>query len=522
MKNITLAILCILALGLEAQKSGKSVEFEFSDELLVNGFAIIPDNQTERASVFIGGAVSSGFLKYDLFIYKINKRSLKVEAEVQYKPEVFKGRSAPFSRRMWGDKQIEFYSGYNKETDIQSLIMLDFDANNLKQGKFKSMYELKSKKRGENIIKSKWAVNDSLVLAYSVLETEKDENKQLAVRLMDHHFETKFEATLDLERKSKKFTVNDIELLNNGSIIMLCSQKRKSSEKGSSKESDYEYYLYKLNIESQEFEEYSLGLSKQPISDIFLTVDEAGDQVVLSGLYMDKYRLAGSFFGLFNDDPKQAAEITLHPFDKKFNQDFLRSSDAKAASTTQKGGLRTNFSPVKVFTLSNGTYTAVYEEYYVKEVTTRTNNSTMTTYYYNYGPAVYFNYTEKGELNYSGVAPKMQTTTNDDGVYSGVGVLKNGNQIHLFWNDNPKNLARLADPTKQPKGIKKGAKKSVLAMFTINEDGMGTYEHVGVNPFKNMAFLPRFGTPVSLNSNELFIPMTIGKKAMRLARITVE
>ncbi|MGB1243700.1 MAG: hypothetical protein ACPG49_14340, partial [Chitinophagales bacterium] len=71
-----------------------------------------------------------------------------------------------------------------------------------------------------------------------------------------------------------------------------------------------------------------------------------------------------------------------------------------------------------------------------------------------------------GEIEWATKVPKSQTTRNDGGHFSSYSYMLKGRNIHLIYNDNPKNLFPNA-----PRTFSFNGKKSVVTLATLSPEG---------------------------------------------------
>lgn len=201
--------LCFFAVAQEnmAENTANSkplVELQYGEDWTVfHRFQCIPNNQLNKPFIYFQGRLEvNEESKY--VMYKFNSQTLKAEDSILYDLEIFKnGWGTPFNQKVLGNRIIQLFSGFTKEGRSQSLLKLEFDANSLRRSGFTNAYEVDSKKQWHNVVRAKWSVNDSLILAFVSLKTPADENEKVAVCLMNANFDRLFEATIDFEKRAK-------------------------------------------------------------------------------------------------------------------------------------------------------------------------------------------------------------------------------------------------------------------------------------------------------------------------------
>ncbi len=500
--------LCFFAVAQEnmAENTANSkplVELQYGEDWTVfHRFQCIPNNQLNKPFIYFQGRLEvNEESKY--VMYKFNSQTLKAEDSILYDLEIFKnGWGTPFNQKVLGNRIIQLFSGFTKEGRSQSLLKLEFDANSLRRSGFTNAYEVDSKKQWHNVVRAKWSVNDSLILAFVSLKTPADQNEKVAVCLMNANFDRLFEATIDFEKKSKDLTMEDLVVLNDGSVYLSGSKRIRGQQKKDDVVEKRELFLYKLDTRTQDLQEYDLGLQEYRVYQLDLTTDEYGNDLIISGLYDGIAGRVGTFFGMIKKQENALAELSIHPFPVDHFDVAYAYNRKKTPKKLEKRGLNMYLAFKGVYNMSNQSYTVLYEEKYTIDPN---GPSTFVA-----GPIIYMNYKANGQLNYSGIITKnLRQYSHTASNIQGAAVIKRGDALHLIYNDD-KGTFVVKDSTKRP-GVFNRSYEWFLTMYTIQLSGETS--EVALDKFRlepiNRFFFTEYLQPISDKNDEFFLPLGI-------------
>jgi len=209
-------------------------------------------------------------------------------------------------------------------------------------------------------------------------------------------------------------------------------------------------YLLYIDVTSGESDFFKLELEDRNFSQIGLkTLRDGG--LAISGLTEREGEsgVDGSFSIVYDKDMVEVNN-SIESFEKDFiTATWSNRAKKKIAKKNKKRDRRGkkkitpqfyNYYVDHIIELSDGSYTMLAEQYYVRVVTTthRTANGgsyTTTTYYYYYNDIIAVNYDKKGEFQWKKRIKKHQVSTNDGGYYSSYFVVENDDDIEIIYNE---------------------------------------------------------------------------------------
>ena len=95
-----------------------------------------------------------------------------------------------------------------------------------------------------------------------------------------------------------------------------------------------------------------------------------------------------------------------------------------------------------------------------------------TTNHYHYDELLTISVSPEGEIEWVGMIPKMQRTTNDGGFHSGYLPIVDGNSLHVMFNDHPRNAKRFAERKSRNTN---NVRRSNLVMVSISPEAQMDY-----------------------------------------------
>ena len=206
----------------------------------------------------------------------------------------------------------------------------------------------------------------------------------------------------------------------------------------------------------------------------------------------------------------------------------------------EKGKDMPKYKVREVYPLANGGLGIVTEHYvYTKQTTTDSKGNQHTTETWLYGNVLVMYLDKDGKMESSSVLKKKQMCTAKDGnatlfqlmgigmypgvnelPYYGIGSMIVGDDIHVLFNDNPKNEVRKQDG-KKPKSVRQ--RNAVTSLTTFKPGGkMATnllFKAKDASGGYKMPLMPR--NSVQFSKNEMIVFGAKGKN-FRAASITIK
>ncbi|MGB0177568.1 MAG: hypothetical protein ACPF9D_10405, partial [Owenweeksia sp.] len=144
----------------------------------------------------------------------------------------------------------------------------------------------------------------------------------------------------------------------------------------------------------------------------------------------------------------------------------------------------------------------VAEQYYMTVVQyTDANGRTSTSYHYHYNHIMVINIKPDGHIEWTANIPKFQASSNDNGFYSGYMLLIENSNLHFIFNDNRKNLDRIAKK-KDLKGMG-SPKKSLAIIATVDAEGNVTRDQLFNNRDLSAILVPK--KSIQTNGDEVIL-----------------
>ena len=276
-------------------------------------------------------------------------------------------------------------------------------------------------------------------------------NKSYIAKIFDENFNevNNFEYTVPFDN----FQIKEYVVSNQGMAYIIIDELVVDE---SVKKKNYKKYLIKdtylqfVDVTSGESDFIQLELEGKTFSKIGLKSLRNGG-VAISGLAKKtgENGIDGSFSILFNKDMVEVSNSS-----KSFEKDFITATwsdrtkkkiDKKNKKRDRKGKKKIvpqfyNYYVDYIIELSDGSYTMLAEQYYVRVVTTTHRGSngstyTTTTYYYYYNDIIAVNYDKNRTSQWKKLINKSQVSTNDGGYYSSYFVEENDDDIEIIYNE---------------------------------------------------------------------------------------
>ena len=461
--------------------------------------------------------------KFDIEIPEQNGKKLKYFWSLKL------GNSVYFMSRYFDKKANDYYL-YASELDPKS-------------GKFVRHLEAvktnnKSFRSWTNPFSAVRSIDSSQVLFITEYPTSGSENASYGLKCVDDKMNSIWSKDITFPHMDKDFTVLDYDIDRKGNIHFTTGIRMSWDEK-EDKDSKGRYYLiiYSYFHETDELVTYEIGFVNELIRAIDLDVN-VNDELIGTGFYSEK-QFADSYKGFFyiRIDPKtkDVKAKTLTPFSKELLIELIGERKAEKGRELPAYEIRESIA------LPNGGMAVVAEHYvYTYSQTTNPQTGEVSTYEtWLYGNVVVMYIDADGKMESAGVLKKKQLCTAKNGaptiwqsfgigIYPGVNelpyygiatMLVNGN-IHILYNENPKNAERLASD-KKPLSVRQ--KNSETMFVTFSPEGQVTTSILFKSKDKeagyNMPLMPR--SSIQYAKNSMIVFGRKGKK-MRVSRVTVK
>lgn len=240
------------------------------------------------------------------------------------------------------------------------------------------------------------------------------------------------EGANSLDLKFSELYIGDDLLDDEGNLYMIYTRSEKFRSKNSQ---DFFHYFYGLDIFSGKSFTSLINNSKTYISSYKLSYNYEHSVVSVFGIYgvKDEDDNLGHFYISANSRSMELGIVRFNEFDRKFVSSII------GMKNEQKGENLSKFKIKKIIPKVDGGNLLIAERTYI---TTQSeviyiNSSPQSTYarIYNSDEVILFDLDSLGNVVWSDVLFKNQSTTNDGGYYNGIVVMVNQDNFSILYND---------------------------------------------------------------------------------------
>ncbi|MCH8331228.1 MAG: hypothetical protein IH946_07585 [Bacteroidetes bacterium] len=353
-----------------------------------------------------------------------------------------------------------------------------------------SLYDIKP-----NDIKVELSKDKRRILIYYIVE-EKSGKRTVKAVMMDHDLTVLTRATIDLPKKDVPTQVSEINISNDGNIVIVVSDDIKGSRK-QFRENTKWIYLY--DTESSMIDEIIVKRHETYLTDMSIEFDNINKTLIITGFFTtpEENTFAGLFFKVLDLVSKEY----LHDEFQKINPDDLE--DLSAGFNRNKQLMLATFKVKDIIVRNDGGAIVVAESFYTTSETRSVPGyypsmfySTVTYTYYYFNDIIVFSIHPHGQIHWSKVIKKNQVSEGDGGFYSSYYLSFNRSNMHIIFNEDPVNRSNVMDYALN--GLGKVDKKLLINTST-----------------KDLMLIPKLGKQTA--SNEIIIP-SIFRGKLRLVK----
>ncbi len=321
----------------------------------------------------------------------------------------------------------------------------------------------------------------------------------------------------------KYYSIN-YEVDNEGNVYHLVETfKSKEYKKNNRGKPNSAYTIIAYTNEGNSVSRYDISLDDLFMINLKFKISNTG-KIICSGFYSTKnpstiisigkgHGINGIFYQVINLE-KEENPIEIKTI-KEFDADFLGEyrSDKKVA----KGKGLPNFKLDDIIVRKDGSVVLLAEQYSIIHNMNYNKKAgdAGVTLSYEYQDIIVVNVSMNGEIEWITKIPKDQYTHSDSGFYSSYNYLINDGNIHLIYNDDPRNL----DANLNNERTFRGKKRSVGIVATIASDGSISHSLISKNKEEKMIIRPK--TCKQINANQMVIHAN-WKGKNRVGILTVE
>lgn len=226
--------------------------------------------------------------------------------------------------------------------------------------------------------------------------------------------------------------IGDDMIDNDGNLFILYTRSEKFRSKNSQ---DFSHYFFGYNLYTGRKFNSLINNSKTYISSYKLSYNYINNSVFAFGLYgnNEEEENIGYFQIRANISNSEISDVSFNAFDRKFIASII------GVKNEQKGENISKFKIRKLVPKADGGTLFIAERTYV---TTQSeifyvNGIPQSTYarIYNSDEVILLNLDSAGQIIWTDIIFKNQSTTNDGGYYNGIVVMVNEDKVSLLYND---------------------------------------------------------------------------------------
>lgn len=484
--------------------------------------------------------MKAGFFGNKFRVLNLNKdlgEDSKFEVEI---PKVDNRKVKYLSSGQYGD-HVYFFSTYkDRKAKTIQLFASEMDPKNGKFIKHHNPAKLNYDKMFTlgNRFEMKRSVDSSKILFIAKYPVSLKEPAKYKMTVCNNDMSVVWEKDIDFSIAANSLVYDGALVDKYGNVHLLVTEKmskEEAKEEGKGLFADkWRAELYSFYHESGKLVHYDLekNLSDKVVQNIHLTTNDAGE-VIGVGFYSDRKFWGQGYSGFYSlrIDPKTQEIVSANasPFSEELKADLIGARKASKGKDIPKYMVR------DVIPLDNGKMGVVTEHYVY---TKRTSDDTEYESWL-FGNVMVLFLDEDGKMESSGVLKKKQYCTAKDGKaslfqklgigaypgvnelpYYGIAIMEVNNNIHIIFNDNPKNPVRIQDG-KKPKSVRQ--RNAITELVTFTPDGKmmrnTLFKAKDIDAGYKMPIMPRQSTQYSANEMIIFGRK---KKNFRVLGITIQ
>jgi hypothetical protein len=344
----------------------------------------------------------------------------------------------------------------------------------------------------------------SMIYMFRQPKLEKEENDKFILKIWDTDLSNQNDVEIELPYENRKAGMYDYFLTSDKKLVCLYTiliPKKERQKNGP----DRLIKAMSINIGEGTVNDFELDLKGKFIRDLNLRFD-VDQNAYCVGIFCDesnRNKSDGTFY--FKLNYKTGAISSEHT--ESFSKEIIHKMNNSESLKKRNQDLRANIDLRKVHGKPDGGSFVLFEENYIRVVTTRSSNgSTSSTYYYHDNDILVMSLSPQGEILWQNVVPKKQVSTDDGGANGSYYSTVNNGKLCIFYNENIQNFnSGNYDKTAQTKS----ASTTIPVMVTFSEDG--SYETSGIIEFdKKRPYLMSFRDAFYVTNSKAIV-YSVGK-----------
>ncbi|UZR98926.1 hypothetical protein [Chondrinema litorale] len=407
--------------------------------------------------------------KKELFVQKINKKTLNVEQE--------------------------------KKRLAASVNMVAFNGNKA------NLYNDNGEGAYDYIISR----DKTKLLVYFKQTTEnKSDNEIVGVQVYEAGFNMLWSNTYEIPFENELFSIRKVKVNNDGKVYLLGKEYKEKHKNEVDGLPNFKYRLLCLSELANKFDTFIIDLEDKFITDIELTITEKQNEVICSGFYSenDLNGIIGSFYFRFDTQSNKIVSSTTNQFSDEFLLDNAYSYGKKMnkIEKIKEKGL-TNYSLDQVILREDGGIVLISEY-----KCSLSSNSSSRVACYN---ILSINISPSGEVEWSTKIDKKQLAYSDDEYIISYETIVIKDKIYFIFNDEKENIL---NPNLENIKAFKPNKMAITSIVELGSDGVQHKEILFAYQEINLFAIPDLTEQISENEVILFAGQTL--KGGKLAKLT--
>lgn len=376
---------------------------------------------------------------------------------------------------------VVFMSYYDSKADKNILYAQTYSEEGESTSEPEEVDQIISKKRtNSGDFSTIISDNGSKILVYHQEPYQKNKNEKFNYKVYDNQLKLLWEKDMELPYKDKQVTIFDYTIDNDGYVYALekVETQVKSSGLFTKNKKLYAFKIITYDFKADKTDEIPLSLGGAKfITDLTFGVDNSKGKIIVTGFFANKENsgIAGTVFIRIDKKTFKVEYENASAFDKKFLTKVYQNKVSERKAKKQES-ISTAYDLDHVIIKEDGGVIIVGEEYYVVERTSSSGSMggisvTVTTYYYHYDNIIAINLAPDGTIKHANVIHKKQLSVNDGGAFSSFIMTYHNDNLYIWYNDNPKNIAPKTKPEKRGTYYMNKPKSAMVVMATIDKNG---------------------------------------------------
>ena len=518
-KNVLTLMLVLLTANIWSQnvniRNGASFKlgaFEYIDKVL----AVEPDG---AATVLMKAGLFGNKFRILNLDNKLNEKS-KFDIEI---PEVENKKVKYFWATQLGESTYFMSRYWDRKAKTYTLFASELDPKNGKFKKHNTVLSITDDKFRSwvNPFSATRSIDSTHVLFLTRYPTKGSELAKYNLKVMSNDMREVWSKDIEFPDEDRYFSLEDMLVDKDGNVHFVANVLMSREEKlAKGSNSRYQKEIYSYYHATGELKHYEVGLADVIVQTYQMTLNE-NNELIGTGFYSDKKWWGQGYSGFFylriNPESKTIVASNITPFSDELKAEIIGQRGAEKGRDIPKYLIRSSI-PLK-----DGKMAVIAEHYvYTENTTVDQNGNEHTTETWLYGNVMVLYIDAEGKMQTAAIMKKRQFCTAKDGraslmqklgigaypgvnelPYYGIAIMQVDDNVHILYNENPKNESRLADG-KKPKSVRQRTAVTNLVTFTPDGKMMTNTLFKAKDGDYKMPVMPRSSVQYSKNDMLLF------------------